>query len=492
MAARRKKYSSKSYYGYPRYIPIAERQYLADQEIKALCAKGAKLAPVLIHGRTIANTFWGKAWCDNVESYQDYSNRLPRGRTYVRSGTVIDLQIKEGHVSAKVMGSALYSIEMDIQKLSREKWQGIKRECAGKISSLVDLISGKLSPEIMAVLCRKNDGMFPTPSEIKMTCSCPDWADLCKHLAAVLYGIGARLDTEPELFFLLRGVDQKELLSADVVEAAVTGATTDVIGDSALKDIFNIDLDGLDGLDEFDGQQTPPNSSDSTKASTVALSTAAPEAPATPATPAKRGPGRPKKNSAASPDAMAAKAPAAPAKRGPGRPKKNSAASPGETAAKAPAKATKAPATTAKAPATAAKVPATPAKRGPGRPKKNSAASPGETAAKTPAKAAKAPATAAKAPATAAKAPATAAKAPATAAKAPTTPAKRGPGRPKKNSAASPGETAAKAPAKAAKPPTAAAKVPSTSPAKRGPGRPKKSADGAASVKRGPGRPYKA
>lgn len=370
MAARRR-YSSKSYYGYPRYVTIAERQYQASEEIKAMHADGAKPSPVVIQGRAIASTFWGKAWCDNVESYQDYSNRLPRGRSYVRSGAVIDLQIKEGHVSAKVMGSSRYSIEMDIQKLSSSKWQQIKHACAGKISSLVDLISGRLSPEIMAVLCRKNDGLFPTPSEIKMTCSCPDWASLCKHLAAVLYGIGARLDTEPELFFLLRGVDQKELLSTSIVESVVAGATQGAISDGDLKGIFNIDLDGLDGLDG----QTPVQ--EKTPASKAATDTAAATtAGTTPAPATKRKPGRPKKASAETNPATAAK-------RKPGRPKKASAAAasintppaaaktktatPAPAAKRKPGRPKKEPATTVKA------TPATTTKRKPGRPQKAAA-----------------------------------------------------------------------------------------------------------------------
>lgn len=228
---------------YPEYVPVAERRRKAQQKIKAL---GGKLSPVVIEGRTITKTFWGNAWCKNVESYHDYENRLPRGRSYVRNGSVIDLQIGKGKITAQVMGTSLYKIAISISELPKEKWERIKKECAGKIASLIDLIQGKLSSEIISLLCRKDEGLFPSPKEIKMDCSCPDWASLCKHLAAVLYGVGARLDEKPELFFLLRGVDQNELFSADFTKELTTADTVSDIADSSLGDVFGIELDSLE------------------------------------------------------------------------------------------------------------------------------------------------------------------------------------------------------------------------------------------------------
>eukprot|EP00831_Metopus_contortus_P078216 TRINITY_DN7520_c0_g2_i1.p1 TRINITY_DN7520_c0_g2~~TRINITY_DN7520_c0_g2_i1.p1 ORF type:complete len:303 (-),score=79.59 TRINITY_DN7520_c0_g2_i1:133-1041(-) len=276
-------------YGFPRYVPVSERKQEAASKIKKLTAKGEELSPVEIPGRAIAKTFWGKAWCDNIESYHDYENRLPRGRSYVRSGAVIDLKIFKGKITAQVMGSELYEINITIQELEKDKWEKLKRDCAGKISSLIDLINGKLSKEIIEVLCRKTDGMFPAPKEIKMICNCPDWADLCKHLAAVLYGVGARLDAQPELFFLLRGVDQNELLSAGVADTLVDAATPAAIADDELNNIFGIELDTLD--DEIIPLPVP--------------------------LPVKRKPGRPKKVAAATPEPSAT-----PVKRKPGRPRK--------------------------------------------------------------------------------------------------------------------------------------------------------------------------
>ena len=231
---------------YPRYVPAAERKQTAQAKLKKLMAKGEKLSPVVIEGRAIAKTFWGKAWCDNVESYHDYESRLPRGRSYVRQGAVIDLQIEKGRITAKVQGSELYEINISIKELPGEKWERIKKSCAGKIASLIDLIQGKLSPEIIALLCRKDEGLFPSPKEIKLICNCPDWADLCKHLAAVLYGVGARLDAQPELFFLLRGVDQNELFSADFANDLADSGTASAISGGDLGSIFGIELDNLD------------------------------------------------------------------------------------------------------------------------------------------------------------------------------------------------------------------------------------------------------
>ena len=239
---------SRYYDDYPAYVSVGERKRQIKQKIAKLRKQGKKLSPVEIEGRLIARTFWGEAWCTNIESYHDYSNRLPRARSYVKHGAVVDLKIKTGKITALVQGSELYNVDITIEKLDPERWERIKQECAGKINSLIDLIQGKLSDEVIALLCRHDEGLFPAPNEIRLDCDCPDWADLCKHLAAVLYGIGARLDHEPELFFLLRGVDQNELFTADLTDN-LTGTETDsAIADDALGDIFGIDLDDLDDI----------------------------------------------------------------------------------------------------------------------------------------------------------------------------------------------------------------------------------------------------
>ena len=203
-----------SWHSFRPYVTAAERRAKAVKQAAKLFIKGRKLSPVQIKGRDIARTFWGKAWCSHLESFSDYENRLPRGRTYVRSGSVIDLQIAPGKITAKVMGSSLYEINLAIAPLDESRWQAIKAECAGKIDSLVELLQGRLSSAVLRIITDRDKGLFPKPSEIEKTCSCPDWADLCKHLAAVLYGVGSRLDQEPELLFVLRGVDHLELIGS--------------------------------------------------------------------------------------------------------------------------------------------------------------------------------------------------------------------------------------------------------------------------------------
>jgi uncharacterized Zn finger protein len=233
------------YGGFPEYVPVWKRRQQAQKKIAKLRKQGKKVSPIAIEGRQIASTIWGQAWCRNLESYSDYSNRLPRGRTYVRNGSVIDLQIEKGAVAALVSGSDIYTVRVAIKPIDRPRWRPLVRECAGKIDSVVELLSGKLSGGVMEVLCRKPTGLFPSTKEISLSCSCPDGAWLCKHLAAVLYGVGARLDHEPEFLFVLRGVDQLDLVGeaggAEVLGGGSKAQNT-VAADS-LSEIFGIEVD---------------------------------------------------------------------------------------------------------------------------------------------------------------------------------------------------------------------------------------------------------
>src|SRR5438552_604721 len=238
-----------SYYFASRpYVSAAEKRRNAEREVAKLRKRGQSVSPVRIEGRTIAKSFWGQAWCANLERYSDYENRLPRGRTYVRNGSVIDLQIAKGEISAMVAGSELYQIKIAIAPVTRARWKSICRDCAGTVDSLVELLQGRLAKGVMDRVCREGDGLFPSPTEIKLSCSCPDWADMCKHVAAALYGVGARLDERPELLFKLREVDHLELV-AEAGDAAVrapgsgapSGSKTIATGD--LADVFGIELD---------------------------------------------------------------------------------------------------------------------------------------------------------------------------------------------------------------------------------------------------------
>src|SRR5436190_800139 len=218
------------------YVPVAKRRAQAAREAEKRRKKGQNISPVVIEGRHIAHTFWGKAWCDNLESYSDFANRLPRGRTYVRNGSVIDLQIAPGKVTALVSGSEIYKVAVDITPLPAGQWAAVKARCAGQIGSLVELLQGKLSKGVIEIITAHNGGLFPKPSEIRMSCSCPDWAGMCKHVAATLYGVGARLDHEPELFFRLRKVDHLELIEEAVSRAAAKPAAKKPAGKKTLAD----------------------------------------------------------------------------------------------------------------------------------------------------------------------------------------------------------------------------------------------------------------
>ena len=232
------------YGGWPAYVPVAERRKKAAREIARLKKAGQNVAPVVVEGRKIATSFWGKAWCDNLESYQDYANRLERGRSYVRNGAVIDLSIGPREVRAKVIGSEIYSIVITIKPLPPAAWTSICTDCAGRVDSLVALLQGRLSKPVMERVCRQAGGLFPKPADIKFSCSCPDSASMCKHVAAALYGAGARLDAEPELLFRLRAVDAGEIfanLDAALPALRSGGAGTRLdAGD--LSDIFGIEL----------------------------------------------------------------------------------------------------------------------------------------------------------------------------------------------------------------------------------------------------------
>jgi uncharacterized Zn finger protein len=226
-------------------VPAAEKRVLARREARALEEQGAKLQPVRIEGRrAMALTFWGKAWCDHIEGYSDFANRLPRGRTYVRGGAVIDLRIEAGAVRAKVSGSSLYTVEVDIAVLEQQRWATLVQTCTGKIDSVVELLSGKLSTGVMEQLCDAEKGLFPGPGQLKMSCSCPDGAWLCKHLAAVLYGVGARLDHQPELLFLLRGVNQLDLVGAAAGGTLGGAPTGSELEGEDLSALFGIELEG--------------------------------------------------------------------------------------------------------------------------------------------------------------------------------------------------------------------------------------------------------
>ena len=256
------------YDGFNPYVSVGARRAQAARELAKLQKKGRKLSAVVIEGRTIARTFWGEAWCDNLERYSDFANRLPRGRTYVRNGSVIDLQVGPGCVTALVSGSSIYDVRVTVGPVPRARWSAICRDCSGAIDSLIELLQGRFSKGVMTRLCEEKTGLFPSPKEILFTCSCPDWASMCKHVAAVLYGIGARLDHQPELLFMLRKVDQQDLIvkaGSDLSKTQEKPAGAKVLASDDLSGMFGIEM----------APATPPK-----RAAVSAITTRLPVSPA--------------------------------------------------------------------------------------------------------------------------------------------------------------------------------------------------------------------
>ena len=227
---------------YRRYVSVAERRAKAAREMARLRKKGRRIQPVEVEGRTVARSFWGRSWCTHLESFSDYANRLPRGRTYVRNGSVCHLEIGAGRIDAVVSGSSLYQVRIAIRPLDSVAWQAIAARCAGEIGSVVELLQGKLAGGVMEIVTHRSTGLLPKPGEITLSCSCPDWAVMCKHVAATLYGVGNRLDRQPELLFVLRDVDPADLVAAELaLPTALPHEQT--LCETDLGDIFGIELD---------------------------------------------------------------------------------------------------------------------------------------------------------------------------------------------------------------------------------------------------------
>ncbi len=235
-----------AYYGWRPYVSVAKRRKKAQNAAAKAKKLGVGLSPIESYSGAIAKTFWGKAWCENLEGYSDYANRLSRGRTYVRNGSVIDLTITEGEVRGQVMGSDLYTVTINVAAVPLKQWQAIGTDCANSIDSLIELLQGKLSTSVMKRICTPGTGLFPGPKEVRFSCSCPDWASMCKHVAAVLYGVGARLDQQPELLFSLRRVDAKDLISqagVGVPKSQKRLETGKALDHAQIADVFGIEMD---------------------------------------------------------------------------------------------------------------------------------------------------------------------------------------------------------------------------------------------------------
>lgn len=303
-----------SYLGFKPYVSVAASRKKAETAAAKAKKAGAQLSPIAAYRGAIAKTFWGKAWCDNLERYSDFANRLPRGRTYVRNGAVIDLTLTPGEVRAQVMGSSLYKVAVTVAEVPGKQWQSIGADCSGSIDTLVELLQGKLSKAVMERICKPGSGLFPVPKEITFQCSCPDWALMCKHVAAVLYGIGARLDQQPELLFNLRKVDVKDLVSQAGAGLSVSSkrpASGKVLDAAMLGDVFGIEMADSAPLKPHKPTSSTPRKPPASTKSSKATNAAGKKAPAKPT--ARRPASKTGKTSVATAKSkLAAKAPKAP------------------------------------------------------------------------------------------------------------------------------------------------------------------------------------
>ncbi|MGI8546062.1 MAG: SWIM zinc finger family protein [Gemmatimonadaceae bacterium] len=236
-------------WGWAPHKSVAQQRLEAKREKAKLEKQGRKLMPVVVEGRAIARTFWGTAWCTNLERYSDLANRLPRGRSYVRNGLVLHLEVGPGTVEALVSGTSLYQVGIKVSPVSKARWSAICKGSSGAIDSLIELLQGRFSKAVMERVCREETGLFPALKEIEFSCSCPDWASMCKHVAAVLYGVGARLDQHPELLFTLREVKAEDLIAKadESVRLEKLGPSNrKVLADANLSELFGLQLGAAD------------------------------------------------------------------------------------------------------------------------------------------------------------------------------------------------------------------------------------------------------
>jgi uncharacterized Zn finger protein len=246
-----------SYWRYPRYVSVAEKKAKAARKLKQLRKKNPAIRPITLEGQAIAKTWWGKSWNLNLERYADYSNRIGRGRSYVRHDAVLDLQISAGQVKSLVQGSRAkpYTVTIKIKGITKEIWKNMKAACAGKLDSLPELLRGKFPKAIGEVFTAQGRGLFPSPQEIDFDCSCPDWAYMCKHVAATLYGIGTRLDDNAGLFFKLRKVKIDDLIQQTLKDQSykllekAEKMSSGKIAESDLSGMFGIDMEETIDLD---------------------------------------------------------------------------------------------------------------------------------------------------------------------------------------------------------------------------------------------------
>ncbi|CAO5674104.1 MAG: hypothetical protein NEHIOOID_00008 [Holosporales bacterium] len=236
MARKKSRYSY-----YPQYVRVSDRKENNLKIIKKMQKKGDPINPIIVEGNVISTTFWGKAWCKHIENFSDYDNRLGRGRSYLRTACVLDFQVYDGQITAMISGSSIYKVFIQFTPLDQKKWDTIVKACSGKIDSVLSLLQGLFSKDVMAQMTDTEMGLFPKEKEIDLACNCLDGAYMCKHIAATLYAFGHWLDHHPEDLFKLRLVDHTDLLKSDVLDDFLTQTAPTELSDD-LGALFGIDL----------------------------------------------------------------------------------------------------------------------------------------------------------------------------------------------------------------------------------------------------------
>lgn len=174
----------------------------------------------------IGETWWAKRFLSILDSF-GWSKRLTRGRSYARSGQVIEYNIDYGVITSKVQGSRAkpYSINIKVKTLSMKQWSSIIKTMASQARFLAKLLSGEMPHDIEDLFKSTGVPLFPSSEkDFHAECSCPDWANPCKHIAAVYYVVGEAFDRNPFLIFHLRGVKKDELLEMLRKEISITTA----------------------------------------------------------------------------------------------------------------------------------------------------------------------------------------------------------------------------------------------------------------------------
>ena len=219
-------------------LSVKQLGALATERLETLRADGAVLNPVVNSSRKLAASFWGSAWMKHLARCEAGGLCLAPGRSLLRHGCVLDLNIGPGLIAALVSADELYEVTLRIEPLDDEKLESLRNTCCGRIDSLVSLLEGKVDHAVLEILCAPEDGLLPEPADWHMNCSCPDWAEPCSHAAAAIYAAGVLIDADPMLLFRLRSVDPAALMAAPSIPEAEA-----VFDASALSSAFGIELD---------------------------------------------------------------------------------------------------------------------------------------------------------------------------------------------------------------------------------------------------------